>query len=63
MNSSSQQPPSQQPVKLMEPRSARNRRALGPRRAALCRYKRPRSGPTRNPRLPVFAGVPTRGQP
>lgn len=33
------------------PRSARSRRALGPRRAALRRYKRPRSLPTRNPRL------------
>ncbi|KAG8504687.1 Calcineurin B homologous protein 3 [Galemys pyrenaicus] len=30
------------------PRIARIRRALGPRRASLRRYKRPRSGPTRN---------------
>lgn len=44
---------------LPTPRSARSRRALGPRRAALRCYKRPRSGPTRNPRLrPVPASLP-----
>lgn len=36
---------------LPTPRSARSRRALGPRRAAVRRYKRPRCRPTRNPRL------------
>ncbi|XP_034493869.1 calcineurin B homologous protein 3 [Ailuropoda melanoleuca] len=48
---------------LPDPRNARSRRALGPRRAALRRYKRPRSRPTRNPRLRPVPGVPTRAGP
>lgn len=41
------------------PRSARNRRALGPWRAALRLYKRLRSRPTRNPKLrPVQTSRP-----
>lgn len=44
---------------LPTPGNARSRSALGPWRSARRRYKRPRSHPTRNPRLRPVPGVPT----